>query len=782
MIQARHIEIYGIVQGVGFRPFVFRLAHQLGLKGWVLNAGRGVEIHVEGEEAVLASFIQALPTQAPPAATIAEVRVEPVRVEEYIYFEIRKSHQGDRPITRISPDLAVCDECRGELFDPSNRRYHYPYINCTHCGPRYSVILGLPYDRPNTTVKDWVLCPDCQHEYLDPLNRRYHAQPTACPLCGPGYYLVESPDASTRSQIENQEGEQRQSKIPVGTQGFVSMVWGQQAIEQTATLLRQGKILAIKGLGGYHLACDAANLQAVQTLRKRKFRKEKPFALMAPDLETVSTLVQLTPETEALLTSTIRPIVLAPARYELPGVAPNNLDLGVMLPYTPLHHLLFAENAPKILVFTSANHSSEPIAYRDQEALEQLSGIADAFLIGERPIARRLDDSVVQSTPFGPGIVRRSRGYAPGAVAVLPGKEAILAVGADLKNTLTLVVEGQAFMSQFVGDLEHYQAFQAHQETLRDLLRMYEVDPEQLIIAHDLHPEYHSTQQALSLPAKKHLAIQHHRAHIASVLAERGAFERQVLGIALDGTGYGDDGTIWGGEFFLGSLAEGFTRVGHLRPAMLPGGDTAARFPLQAAAGFLGLLPDIPDLTAAPFGFPQRYTKSLRLVQSGVRVFPTTSAGRLFDTVAALLGFHWEVTFEGQAAIWLEHLARPAHPVEPYPLPWNKQDGQLDYEPLLRAILADRGAGREAREVARAFHGGLAQGLYSATQALSEANSLNTVVLCGGVFQNILLLSELLPLFQRAHLEVWSNRSVPTNDGGISLGQAAIAAQSARFM
>lgn len=772
LTEARYIQVRGIVQGVGFRPFVFRLAQEHGLKGWVLNAERGVEIHLEGAGAALSGFIQTLSAQAPPAAKISELEVQTVHPKGFTLFEIRESHREGRPTTRISPDLTVCDECLRELFDPTNRRYRYPYINCTHCGPRYSVILDLPYDRLNTTVKGWKLCAGCEREYHDPLDRRFHAQPTACPVCGPGYYLVESQG----SRVEGRKAGGK-SGNPVGTQGFASSR-GQAAIAQTVTLLREGNIVAIKGIGGYHLACDARNPQAVQTLRERKFRKEKPFALMVPDLKTAHALIELTPETQALLTSTARPIVLAPARYELPGVAPHNRDLGVMLPYTPLHHLLFAEDAPKILVLTSANRSSEPIAYRDEEAFEQLSGIADAFLVGERPIARRLDDSVVQSTPFGPSILRRSRGYAPAAVATLSSKEPILAVGADLKNTLTLVVAGQVFMSQFVGDLEHHQALQAHQESLRDLLRIYELDPGELTVVHDLHPEYHSTQQALALPAKKHLTVQHHRAHIASVLAERGAFEQRVLGIALDGTGYGDDEAIWGGEFFVGSLEGGLERVGHLRPAVLPGGDAAARFPIQAAAGFLGQLSDIPDLTAAPFNLPQRYAKTLRLVHKGVRTFPTTSVGRLFDTVTALLGFHREVTFEGQAAIWIEHLARTSRPVEPYLMPWNEQSGQMDYEPLIRAILADRKAGREIREIARGFQAGLARGLYQASQTLAEAHSLDTVVLSGGVFQNVLLLWELLGLLKQTHLKIWINQTVPTNDGGISLGQAAIAMAS----
>lgn len=748
-LEARRIRVEGIVQGVGFRPFVYRLARQHGLKGWVLNDEEGVEIWLEGQASDLEGFLSALPKEAPPAAQIARIQAHVAAPRNHPDFRIVESHKHKHPVTRISPDLAVCEDCLRELFDPADRRYRYPYINCTNCGPRYSVILGLPYDRPNTTVRTWNMCPACEREYHDPLDRRFHAQPTACPVCGPRYSLKRG-EAELGDEIA--------------------------AIREATRLLREGQIVAVKGLGGYHLACDAENPRAVQALRERKFRKEKPFALMVRDLQTARALIELTPESEALLTSSARPIVLAPARRQFPGVAPDNRDLGVMLPYTPLHHLLFAEGAPVILVLTSANRSSEPIAYRDDEALEQLWGIADAFLVGERPIARRLDDSVVRQSAFGPLMVRRSRGYAPALVATLPVQEPILAVGADLKNTLTLVVEGQAFMSQFVGDLEHYEALLAHQETLHDLLRMYELDLERLTVVCDLHPEYRSSQHALSLPARRHLALQHHQAHVASVLAERGTYRERVLGVAFDGTGYGEDGAIWGGEFFVGSLVEGFKRVAHLRPALLPGGDAAARFPVQAAAGFVYTLGELPDLTLPPFNFPPRYLQATELLRAGIRSFPTTSVGRLFDAVAALLGYTRAITFEGQAALWLEHLAQAAFPTEPYPLPF---DGEvLDFRELLLSVIRDRQRDRDVREIARAFHGGLAEGICAAVRGLAQSHSVAAVVLSGGVFQNALLLSELHARLSPAFPQVWINRAVSPNDGGISLGQAALAALS----
>jgi len=740
---ARLLRIRGVVQGVGFRPFVYRLAREHGIAGWVRNDGEGVEVHAEGSPEALDAFVDGF-AAPPPAARIASCDVESVPPQGCAGFAIRGSTATGRPTVRISPDLPVCPACLAELLDPADRRHGYPYVNCTDCGPRYSIVLGLPYDRPRTTMRDWPLCPDCAREYDDPLDRRFHAQPVACPACGPGYVL--------ESGGERWEGE--------------------EAIARAAQLLCNGGIVAVKGLGGYHLAADAGNAAAVAALRERKFRKEKPFAVMTRDLAAARSLVELDAAAEALLTGAARPIVLAPARRELPGVAPGNRDLGVMLPYTPLHHLLFAAGAPEVLVMTSANRSSEPIAYRDAEAVERLAGLADAFLVGERPIARRVDDSVARAGVLGPVILRRARGYAPGAVARLPLPGPLLAVGADLKNTVTLVVGGEAFVSQHIGDLQNYEAFVAFRETIRDLTAMYGVEEGELTVVHDLHPQYASTAFAQEIPARARLAVQHHRAHVASVLAERGAFEERVLAVALDGTGFGDDGAIWGGELFAGSLAAGFERVGHLRPAVLPGGDAAAEHPVQAAAGFLADLDNLPDLTAPPFSFPVRYLQARELVAKRLRTFPTTSMGRLFDTVAALLGFTRKVTFEGQAAIWLEQLARAAPPAEPLPLPFA--DGELDTRPLLAAVIEKRRRGGDEAKIARAFHRGLAKGLCQAIAALAEEHRAAAVVLSGGVFQNELLLEDLTALLT-PRLPVWSNREVPPNDGGISLGQAALA-------
>jgi hydrogenase maturation protein HypF len=548
----------------------------------------------------------------------------------------------------------------------------------------------------------------------------------------------------------------------------------EEAIQKAVHSLQAGMILAVKGLGGYHLACDAKNPDAVLSLRTRKYRKEKPFALMVKNIEVARTLVDLSPGAEALMTSVARPIVLAPAKANLPGVAPENDELGVMLPYTPLHYLLFAAGAPEILVMTSANRSSEPIAYQDDDALNQLSGIADAFLMGERPIARRVDDSVARVGVFGSTILRRARGYVPGAVATFPTDHPILALGADLKNTITLVVHGQAFVSQHIGDLTHYESFCAFQETIGDLLSMYEIDSNDLSVVHDAHPQYVSSIHASDIPASSKCSVQHHRAHIASVLAERGAWDERVIGVSFDGTGYGDDGTIWGGEIFAGSLREGFQRVAHLRVAALAGGDAAASYPIQAAAGFLAQLNDPPDFTAPPFSFPSRYRDALQLVRANVRCFGTSSMGRLFDTAAALTGFTREVTFEGQAAMWLERLASHAHTTDAYSFPLLGDE--LDFRPLLVEMIHDRLNGRDRREIARAFQRGIAEGLCDAVVTLCRTHEVNTLVLSGGVFQNELLLNDLKNFLEAERLKIWTNHAVPSNDGGISLGQAALAA------
>lgn len=737
---ARHavrLHITGVVQGVGFRPFVYRVAQRHGVAGWVLNAQDGVHVVAEASDDAIARFVDEVRHSPPPAAHVATFDVTPVAMAGLVAFEIRESAGAGAPTVRISPDLALCADCLRELFDPSDYRFGYPYINCTNCGPRYSIVYGLPYDRPRTAMRDWPLCEHCSHEYSDPANRRFHAQPVACSACGPTMRLLAGDDVVT----------------------------GAGAIAGAAALLARGAIVAVKGIGGYHLACDAANAGSVAAMRERKYRKERPFALMARNLEVARTLVQLDAEAESALTSIERPIVVALAKRFFEGAAPENSDLGIMLAYTPVHHLLFAAGAPDVLVMTSANRSSEPIAYDDREALSSLAGIADAFLVGERPIARRIDDSVVRVIADTRVVLRRARGLAPEAVATFAKTAPILALGGDLKNALTLVVDGQAFASQHIGDLDHLSARNAFVATVGDLCAMYEVKPEQLTVVHDLHPGYRSTEFARSLPGRR-IGVQHHRAHIASVLAERDAWEARVVGFAFDGTGYGDDATIWGGEVFVGSLAGGLTRAGHLRPAPLPGGDAAARFPVQAAAGFLYDVEDGIGFDRPPFSFPRRYADARALVKHGVRTFETTSMGRLFDTVAALAGFTREQSFEGQAAMWLEHLARSSGAVAPYVLPYERD--QFDFRPMLASVLADRRAGRAPCEIARAFHLAVA----NAVVAGADAHHADRVVISGGVFQNALLVDILVA---ELGTRLWFNVKVPPNDGGLSLGQAAYA-------
>jgi hydrogenase maturation protein HypF len=746
MIRALDVRVRGVVQGVGLRPYVFRLATERALAGWVRNDPEGVDIHVEGADDALERFIADLVAAPPAAAVIAGVEAIPAAVRPCESFEIRDSALTGFALTRVSPDLAVCDACLAETMNPGDRRRGYPYTNCSDCGPRFSILRQLPYDRAHTTMAPWPMCETCAAEYAATSSRRFHAQPIACTTCGPHYQFVV--DRLTIS-------------------GDAS------SIACAAKALSRGDIVAIKGIGGYHLACDAVNNRAVHALRERKFRKEKPFAVMARDLETARKAARLDHAAVKLLCGSARPVVLAPALISLEQVAPASSTLGIMLPYAPLHHLLFAAGAPALLVMTSGNRSSEPIAYQDDDALEKLHGIADGFLVGERPIARRLDDSVVRVGPLGPTVLRRSRGMTPGVVAEFPPGPPILAIGADLKNTVTLVVNGQAYGGPHIGDLDAAAAFDSFRHCVDDLMAIYGVRWNDVIVAYDPHPQYASTRYAQTLPVVHRLAVQHHRAHIASVVAERSALDRHVLGIAFDGTGYGDDGAIWGGEFFAGSAREGFERVASIRQAMLPGGDAAASDPVQAAAGWLGQLTDDVDLCSQPFEFPRRYRQASMLVDKDVRAFPTHSAGRLFDVVAALLGFMRRMSFEGQAAMWLEHLAHGVSGNEAFCLPFA--DGELDWRPALAEIVKARRSGVPVPRIARSFHLGLARSVAGAAAELARERGLTTVVLSGGVFQNQLLLDEVVRDLTARRLRVWLNHRVPPNDGGISLGQAAMA-------
>ncbi|MCA9800846.1 MAG: carbamoyltransferase HypF [Cyanobacteria bacterium HKST-UBA02] len=753
---ACRVRVQGIVQGVGFRPFIYRLAREHGIVGWVLNDEAGVDIHIEGADEKIDAFLSELPDQIPPLARIDAIDRRPCDPEDFEEFAIVESRSGNKITTRISPDMVVCAACLEDLNDPASPYYRYPYVNCTHCGPRYSIIKSLPYDRPATTMAAWPMCEHCRAAYENPEERRFHAQPVACSRCGPGFRCSDGEDTAS----------------------------GLEAIERACDLLNQGKILAVKGIGGYHLALDAGNDTALELLRRRKYRKEKPFAIMAKSLEHARLIVDLDRDSENVLLSAARPIVLAASRanesFNQDLLAPDNGDLGVMLPYTPLHHLLFDCGAPEYLVLTSANRSNEPISYEDEDALATLEGIADAFLVGERPIQRRVDDSVVATSSLGLHMIRRARGYAPGAVTTLPTDKPVLALGADLKNTITLVVAGQAFVSQYIGDLEQTSCYDAFRQTVQDLTSMYGISYSDLIVCHDRHPQYRSSQFARELPCMHRIEIQHHRAHVASVLAEHGLFDKKVLGIAFDGTGWGDDEAIWGGEFFAGSLNSGFDRVASLRYLSMPGGDAAARSPAQAAAGFIRELPEevAGKLLVPPFDFSEtRFETAMKMLDKDFQCRQTTSAGRLFDAAAALTGFHQEVSFEAQAAIWLEHRARASRTSRAYSFEYDAVDRTLDWRDALTELIADRIAGKPREEIARAFHLGLARGMANAAKTLCEEQGLSAVAISGGVMQNMLLLdlfaSELRVL--KPELELLCNSMVPANDGGISLGQAAMA-------
>ncbi|MGI9111259.1 MAG: carbamoyltransferase HypF [Gaiellaceae bacterium] len=706
-VERRAFVVKGIVQGVGFRPFVYGIARTQGLGGFVLNDGEGVVIEVEGDGPALERFESALREEAPPLAQVDSVETRRVELRGETEFRIHVSRaHGSSAL--IPADVATCEDCVRELFDPDDRRYRYPFVNCTQCGPRFTIVTGVPYDRPLTTMAGFPLCADCRREYEDPRNRRFHAEPIACPVCGP------------------------QVSIP---------------IEDAARLLRDGSILAVKGLGGYHLACDAASEASVGRLRARKLREDKPFAVLTSEPEL---LVDLTAEEAALLHSRERPIVLARRRADAlvaPSVAPATPWLGVMLPYTPLHHLLLAEFGGA-LVLTSGNRSDEPIAHEDDEARERLGGIADAFLAHDRPIHRRCEDSVVRAAYP----IRRSRGYAPGALP-LPVRAArpIVAAGAELKSTFCVAREAQAFLSPHLGDLDSELAYRAFLTDLELYLAMLGAEPE--VIAHDLHPEYLATKWALEQDAEL-VGVQHHHAHAAACLAEHGE-TGPALALVFDGTGYGTDGTLWGGELLRCDL-NSFERLAHLEPIPLPGGEAAIREPWRVAAACL-------ERAGEPVPW-ERW----EVVRHALKVNAPLSSGmgRLFDAVAAVLGVRDSVTYEGQAAIELEQLAGDA---AADPWAWRFGDGTALVTDCYLALRA----GGDRPEIAAAFHETIAA---AAAEACAEAAEPRTVVLSGGSFQNLRLLSSTRRRLESLGFRVLTHRLVPPNDGGISYGQAAVAA------
>jgi hydrogenase maturation protein HypF len=755
------VRVTGTVQGVGFRPYVYRLAGELSLGGFVLNDAHGVLIEVEGSATVVDRFLERLPSEAPPLAVLERLSVEDrVLATGERAFEIRESVGGAVPDAPVTPDTATCSDCLRELFDSADRRFRYPFINCTNCGPRFTIVRGVPYDRPSTTMGSFTMCADCRAEYDDPADRRFHAQPNACPACGPSVRLLSGD----------------REPIPA------------DPLSSTAAALRAGAIVAIKGIGGYHLACLARDERAVATLRARKHREDKPFALMAASLALVEWLVSLDPVGRQLLTGPEHPIVLASRRDDAPvaqSVAPGAPELGVMLPYSPLHHVLL-NDIGETLVMTSANVSDEPIAYCDYDALERLRDIADLFLVHDRPIQTRTDDSVVRVVPKAATaakqpirtILRRSRGYVPAALS-LPGAgtpRPLLACGAELKNTFCLARGRRAWVSHHIGDLGNYETLRSFTEGIEHFGALFAVEPE--VVAHDLHPEYLSTKYALEREGVELVGVQHHHAHLAACLAEH-RHAGPALGAIFDGTGYGPDGTVWGGELLLGDLSS-FQRVGSLLPVALPGGDRAIRQPWRMACSWLSASlerePDLPPSLATRVD-PRAWAQVHRLTTTGTASPATTSMGRLFDAVAALTGIRAEVNYEAQAAIELE-AACDSSERGSYPISLEGAPVVIDPRETIREVATDVAAGESPGVIARRFHRTIASATVNALLELAEEHGIEVVVLSGGVFQSRLLLGSVWGALADSGLRVLVPERLPVNDGGISYGQAAVAAAS----
>ena len=748
---ARRIRINGIVQGVGFRPFVYRLAARYKLHGVVANTSSGVSIHLEGAQEDFDLFCRALSQELPPMARVTEISIRPEAMRQYGEFSIAESRNETANSTIISPDIGTCDACLSELFDPKDRRHHYPFMNCTNCGPRYTIIEGIPYDRASTAMKHFTMCRQCRDEYDDPLDRRFHAQPNACFVCGPTVQLISR--------------EKREVKVS-------------DPIAEGVSLLKRGYILAVKGLGGFHLAADAENHDAVRRLRERKGREEKPFALMSRDVAAVRRFALLSAEEEALLLSPQRPIVILPkmeSNMISEAVAPRNRYFGVMLPYTPLHYLLLDE-ASTALVMTSGNMSEEPIVIDNEEAFERLAVVADYFLIHNRAIYQRMDDSIVKRTAGMTRFIRRSRGYVPMPVFLKAQIPSILACGGHLKNTVCLTKGNRAYLSQHLGDLEDLSGYEFFRSTIRHLKRLLAIDPE--VIAHDLHPDYLSTQYALEQGDVQRFSVQHHHAHVVSCMAENG-IEGPVIGLAFDGTGYGSDGKVWGGEILFADTT-GFQRAAHLAYVPMPGGSAAIEEPWRMAVSYLYrafgdefLELDIPAIQRID---PKRLTVIKEMMSKGFNAPETSSLGRLFDGVAALLGVRDRVSFEGQAAMELEMLAK-APTKERYDYEWIPDDGfKIHCESIIRGVTQDILKGHEPSRISAKFHATLIRLFVHLCEVLREESGLDRIVLSGGVFQNSILLGGMVKGLRKKDFRVYTHHQVPANDGGLSLGQAVIAA------
>jgi hydrogenase maturation protein HypF len=790
------IRLRGIVQGVGFRPFVHNLARELRLGGYVSNSSAGLVAEVEGDAAALDRFVRTVTAEPPPLAWIQETEITEVEAVGEDAFAIRSSVAVAGEFALVSPDVATCADCFGDFTRPDDRRYGYPFTNCTNCGPRYTIVQDIPYDRPNTTMSVFPMCAECRAEYEDPDDRRFHAQPNACPECGPrvwgcspttsatignrslgnceeGGWQAEAPAPQGYESGDSKVGQTLSSVNPASRRGGGDEGAGSSApLEEARRRLAAGEILAIKGLGGFQLACDARNPAAVARLRARKRRSDKPFAVMARDLAAVEEVCALTDADKAALSSPRRPILILPRWAALPeALAPGNRTLGVMLPYTPLHHLLFAGAPYSLLVMTSGNLSEEPIVVSNDEALARLGGVADWFLLHNRDIYMRVDDSVARVFAGRERVLRRSRGYAPHTLDLGRAVPELLACGGELKNAFCLTKGRHAILSQHIGDLENYETLVFFEETLANLKKLFRIAPR--AVAHDLHPAYLSTKYALEIPDLPKIGVQHHHAHVASCMAENG-LTGVVIGVAFDGTGYGPDGAIWGGEFLVAGYV-GFERRGRLRYVPLAGGDAAIREPWRAA---LAYLEDALGRPARIEGVPEERAGVVRrMIAQGVNTVPTSSCGRLFDAVAAIIGLRREVTFEGQAAIELEAVADPG---EQGRYPFEIEDGdlwQVDFRPAIERIAQEAAAGVARGAVAARFHNTLAAAVVETCRRIRGPAGPARVCLSGGTFQNVRLTESAAAGLQAAGFEVFLHSRVPPNDGGIALGQAAIAAE-----
>ncbi len=759
-VSSVHISVRGVVQGVGFRPFVYQLATRHGLKGWVCNTSGAVKIEVEGGEAQVQQFLTELREKAPPLSHIEDITVARQLPVYFDKFEITHSVAEEGRYQLVSPDIATCGQCLGELLDPADRRHRYPFTNCTNCGPRFTIIKDIPYDRPNTTMNRFQMCAKCQSEYDNPLDHRFHAQPNACPVCGPQLELLDA--AGSRVQC-------------------------QDIIATTAGLLREGRIVAIKGLGGFLLACDATNETAVKLLRQRKKRPSKPFAIMLSSIEEVRSHCEVSAVEEKLLASPPSPIVLLWRKAESaisPAVAPNIKYLGVMLPYTPLHHVLLRETGLP-LVMTSGNLSEEPIAKDNGEALRRLSGIADYFLVHNRDIHARYDDSVTIVERGVPRLVRRARGYAPHPIHLTFDSRHILGCGAEEKNSFCLARDRYAFVSQHIGDMENSEAMEHFKNTIELYKALFRIEPH--IIAHDMHPEYLATKYAKEIAAKSDnirlVPVQHHHAHIASCMADNG-ISTPVIGVALDGTGYGTDGHIWGGEFMVADYRQ-FTRMAHFEYLPLPGGTLAIRKPYRIAIGYLlslfgdldSNLPFLKQVDALEINVIRRQ------LEKKINLPLTSSCGRLFDAVSALLGVRGTIDYEAQAAIELEMLAYDA-PDESgcYPFSTVEQNGLslIRMTDLFSAVIHDLQRNVDRAVISARFHNAVVQVIREQCREISQRTRIRRVALSGGVFQNRLLSRKAVAVLESDGFDVLTHRQVPCNDGGISLGQVVIANYATR--